>query len=174
MIIVEGMDNAGKTRLVSDLLKLDPRLHLVKRERFKPGVNENIAETYMQILDGPTEWAIVDRFFMSECIYGTLYREGCRIPPAVHERLIARLMQIGAMVVHVHPPLDVVLKTWNNRPQLYPDDPSSLWKQYDHWMPIMCQRLAYWRFDWSAHSGTRRELASILNHHARSHRQESL
>src|SRR5687768_14459517 len=97
MIIVEGPDNAGKSTLIRDLLAMQPALRLLYRDKFNPNRGETIGVSYLKVLlpeDG--QWlrngfALVDRFIASECIYGDLYRGGCRMTKGEHYRLHAIL-----------------------------------------------------------------------------------
>jgi hypothetical protein len=126
MIIVEGADNVGKSTLVTQLLGLDPTLRFLDRPRFRPGQGETIADSYRRALfplDGrdydAQAHSIADRFLASECIYGELFRGGCRITPEQHIILRGILIQYSATVVWCDPPDDAIKATWHTREQLY-------------------------------------------------------
>ena len=77
MIICEGPDHAGKTKLCQ---------HLIERYRFNYyhcGVQEDIAKyhcevldlTYNDIMNYHNNW-IIDRLHLSEEVYGNIFRDG--------------------------------------------------------------------------------------------------
>ena len=129
MIIVEGADNTGKSTLVRQLMELEPRLELMNRQRFKPERAETIGTSYLEALLKSDEWGIADRMLASECIYGELFRSGCRMTPEEHFAILDVLNSVGAIVVHTDVSDETVLANWNEREQLY-DDPLDLVRAY--------------------------------------------
>lgn len=125
MIIVEGADNTGKSTLVRQLLEMDSHLHVLHRERFKKGAQETIGTSYIRALiprDGDRlnhGYAVADRLLASECIYGELFRGGCRMTPAEHMAVRNLLTSYGALVVHCDPPDAEVERTWDAREQMW-------------------------------------------------------
>lgn len=155
MIIVEGPDNAGKSTLVKQLLALDPALRILHRERFRPERQESIADTYIKALqpdDGDRlrhSHAIADRFFASECIYGPLFREGCRMSLADHMVIRAWLKSYNALVVHCDAPDAVIQKSWAEREQLYDRDPLLIARAYRQRMRSIFYTSAIFPYDWT-------------------------
>jgi hypothetical protein len=127
VIIIEGPDNSGKTTLVSELLAADPTLRLLHRERFKPDAGEGIGDSYLRALlppDGDRVQhanSVADRLFASECVYGELYRGGCRMRDGQHLAIRNVLRGYGAIVVLCDPTDEVIQRSWSEREQLYPD-----------------------------------------------------
>lgn len=161
MIIIEGGDNVGKTTLVKQLLALDPSLRVLHRERFKPGIGETIFDSYLKMLlptdDGYRAHAnsIGDRCFASECIYGPLFRDRCRMTFAEHLVIQALLKKFNALIVHCDPPDAVILSSWDEREQLY-DNPLDIAGAYRARMPNIFKGLDVIHYDW-----TRPEAANL-------------
>lgn len=156
MIIVEGADNTGKSTLVEQLLKLDPTLTKVEREKFKPNKGETIGAGYMRTLipKGNMNFAqhsnsIVDRLFASECIYGNLYRDGCRMSFAEHNVIKALMMQCVAMVIFCNPPNEAILKSWREREQLYDRDPLLIAHEYREKVRHIFDPIPVFEYDWT-------------------------
>lgn len=155
MIIVEGPDNAGKSTLIKQLLEMDPSLRLLHRERFKKGSSETIASSYLQSLI-PTDGdrvahgnSIADRFLASECIYGDLFRGGCRMSEGEHLAIRHMLGSYKAMVVHCNPGIDVIMRTWQKREQLY-DTPAPIVEAYHKRITTIFRGLpAMVHYDWT-------------------------
>jgi len=137
MIIVEGPDNGGKSTLIKQLIELDPGLRILKRKRFDRHKDQTIGTSYLQELipeDGDRVahgYAIADRFFASECIYGSLFRNGCRMTAAEHRAVRNMLMAYGTVLVFCRPPDDTITETWKERKQLYDRDPLVVAQEYD-------------------------------------------
>lgn len=137
MIIVEGPDNSGKSTLIKQLLELDPGLRILKRKKFDRHKDQTIGTSYLEELipkDGDRVshgYAIADRFFASECIYGTLFRNGCRMTASEHRAVRNLLVSYGTVLVYCRPPRESIEKTWNERPQLYDRDPLRIYNEYE-------------------------------------------
>jgi thymidylate kinase len=158
MIIVEGGDNCGKTTLIRQLIELDPKLRLLHRERFNPNKGETIGQSYLDALRPPADgsrvahsYSIADRFFASECVYGNLFRGGCRMSAWEHFIIKSLLLSYGTFVIHCDPPDASVQLTWKDRDQLY-NDQGNMWitdyyrshiKDIFHPIPVV-------RYDWTA------------------------
>ena len=172
MIIVEGSDNSGKTTLVKQLIASDPSLQLLHRERFKPQAGGTIFTSYLQMLlptGEATAYAMAnsvgDRCLASECIYGSLFREGCRLSFAEHVMIQAVLKRMNAIVVFCDPPDATILASWSNRPQLY-DDPLVIARAYRKRVRAIFSGLTVYDYDWtSARAANQREM--LLREHAR-------
>lgn len=155
MIIIEGPDNAGKSTLVRQLIEEDPKLRLLRRERFKPSKGDTIGGSYLGALipeDGDRVshgYSIADRLIASECIYGDLFRDGCRMSDAEHLAADLVLRSYQAVVVHCDVPDEHVLSSWTDREQLY-DDPLTIAKSYrERIESIFPTRELFFRYDWT-------------------------
>jgi hypothetical protein len=153
MLIVEGPDNVGKSTLIKQLIELDPSLRVLKRERFKPNRGGSIGLSYLQALcpsDGDYAThanSIADRFFASECIYGQLYRGGCRMTVAEHSLIKHALLALGTLVVFCDPGDDAILGNWPDREQLY-SDPLGLSKAYRLELPSVFANFRVAKYNW--------------------------
>lgn len=174
MIILEGCDNAGKSTLLKQLLELDPSLRVLKRDRFKPERGETIGTSYLNALLPPPDGdrqahahSIADRFLASECIYGALFRGGCRMTPNEHFLIKTTLLSYGALVVWCDPGPYNVRKGWENREQLYNKDPLAIWAAYDTRLSKIFFPIPIWKYDWSSPSATKDRETIIQLHHER-------
>lgn len=136
MIVIEGADNVGKTTLVNKLIERDPALKVLKRPRSNASQDRSIGQSYIQTLipeDGDFVshgYSVVDRLLASECIYGEMFRGGCRMTP--REYLIIRQLLVGyhALIVHCDIPDEKIMESWGERHQLYPVDPVKIAREY--------------------------------------------
>lgn len=125
MIIVEGPDNAGKTTLIKSLIEADPSLRVLHRAKFNPKNGESIGHSYLKALVPPADDeaahanCIADRFYASECIYGDLFRGGCRMSTEEHVLIRRTLKKIGTIVVFCDPGDAAINGSWDERDQLY-------------------------------------------------------
>lgn len=168
MLIIEGPDNAGKTTLVRQLIELDPGLRLLRRERYKPEHGGSIFTSYRELLlpeDPDATWAhsIVDRFMASECVYGNLFRGGCRMSIVEHITLKGLLALWAPIVVWCDPPNETIRESWQQRDQLY-DDPIKIADEYRKRIRRIFQPLAVIRYDWTDDYADRAR-ASIIRAH---------
>lgn len=159
MIILEGCDNAGKSTLLQQLLAMDPSLRLLKRDRFKPERGETIGTSYLNALLPPEDGdrqahgnSIADRFLASECIYGSLFRGGCRMSAREHFLIKSLLVSYGAFVVHCDPGLWMVRKSWKDREQMYGEDPVKIHDAYRRQLRKIFEPLPVFTYDWTAHN----------------------
>lgn len=155
MIIIEGADNCGKTRLLQDLVEIDPKLHVIKRRRFKPDRDETIATSYINALiprDGDRiahGYGIMDRLLASECIYGDLLRGGSRITAGEHLAILNLLVSYQAVIVHCDIPDDRILQTWTEREQLY-DNPLEVAHAYRDRIQTIFRGCSVIPYDWTS------------------------
>lgn len=172
MIIVEGADNAGKSTFIEQMLALDPDLSLLKRKRFNKHNGETIGSSYLEALIPPTGGdrrshtrTIADRFLASECIYGALYRGGCRMSEREHFLIKSTLISYGAIVVHCDPGDEAILKTWKDRPQMYDKEPLALAHAYRKRLSRIFHPIPVIVYDWTQPDAERaRQVLSKLHH----------
>jgi hypothetical protein len=157
VLIVEGPDNSGKTTLITQLIEADPTLRLLKRDKFVRDRGENIATSYIKCLL-PTDGdflgqarGIADRLMASECIYGDLFRGGCRMSEAEHITILDILKAYNAMIVFCDPPDWAIRSTWIERSQMYPmyTDGKVIVAAYRRRIVKIFQPLPVFRYDWT-------------------------
>lgn len=147
MIILEGPDNAGKSTLLKQLLSLDPTLRILHREKFRPEKGDTIGRSYLRALQPPDGDrvqhgnSVADRFYASECIYGELFRGGCRMSEMEHLVLRAYLHSYGTLVVFCDPGNEKLLESWAERDQMY-QDPMTITDAYRARLPIIFRDFA--------------------------------
>jgi hypothetical protein len=155
MIVVEGADNVGKSTLIQQLLEADSRLHVLKRERFQPKRGETIGQSYLNMLVGhegepSVTFGVADRLLASECVYGKLFRGGCRMSDREHYLIKAMLLSHGAIVVHCDVSDDEVRRTWHEREQLYDKDPLVIVRAYRRNIARIFHPIPVVRYDWTS------------------------
>jgi len=177
MIIVEGGDNVGKSTLVRQLIELDPKLRLLKRDRYKPGHGETIATSYVEALipsDGDLlvhSHALADRLIASECIYGQLFRGGCRMSKAEHFILRMILLAYKTIVVLCDPGDEVIQRTWEEREQTHDgknpiplEDGFKIIETYREEVPKIFSGLRIIRYNWTSPNAEQERLRIISEH----------
>jgi nicotinamide riboside kinase len=117
LIILDGPDGAGKTTLANELCK-----H-AEEQGYKPhyahlskpvdawAEHRDALLDYLELAHGPEKKLVIaDRYFMSEAIYGAVYRQGSEYPFAARhfDRLLYRF---GALRVVCAPPVEYVTET---------------------------------------------------------------
>lgn len=172
MIIVEGPDNVGKSTLIKQLIELDPSLRVLHRDRYWPSRGESIATSYLRALV-PTEGdrtahnnGIADRMFASECIYGALFRDGCRMTDGEHFAIRNVLNSYDAIAVHCDAPDETILENWKSREQLY-DDPLLIARAYRQRFAEIFATNALMRYDWTSPHALQMRKDIIALHHAK-------
>ena len=114
IIVVEGMDNTGKTTLAMKIAKA-MRAVYVKAER--PAVGPDLL-VYQNILETATQYTgicVADRHVaISEPIYGTICRGGHQLDEKDIESCIKRL----GLIVYCRPPDRTIHRTIDLRPQM--------------------------------------------------------
>lgn len=168
MIILEGPDNAGKSTLLQQMLAEEPGLRLLHRDRYKPG--ESIALSYFRALlpaDGDRArhgFSVADRLIASECIYGSLFRNGCRLTLAEHHALEQLLVSYSARVVHCDVSHATLRKTWGEREQLYQCDPAVISDAYRERLRDVFPALAVHRYNWQAFNSEDQRSLILADH----------
>lgn len=163
MIIVEGADNVGKTTLVNQLREMDSQLKLVKRKHYRSDRSETVGSSYINALlpaDGNFEehgYSIADRMMASECIYGELFRGGCRMTLGQH-LVIRRILDLyHALIVFCDAPDNVIQQSWKQRDQLY-DNPIVVASAYRQSIRNVFDNRPIINYDWT------KENAEIIRH----------
>lgn len=118
LLIVEGVDGAGKTTLIEAIAKRY-RWADVRHHGAYPGETA-IARHYLrsayEALRHPNKLVVMDRSWLAEPVYGLVMRDGANRVPAWQRRMLERVaLGAGAVVVHCHPSLDACRRAWESR-----------------------------------------------------------
>ena len=148
MIVVEGMDNTGKTTLVE---YLEEALMLVAEKSPGPAEPDSHAEWLLWIeeslLRADTEHAIYDRYpCISEYIYGPAVR-GMNILRDTD--YLARFLLCRPLVIYCRPS-DHIIKRFGDREQMngVKEKAKKLLEDYDHLYNWLFDRVAVMKYDW--------------------------
>lgn len=117
MIIVEGMDNTGKTILVHKLVSILP---LKKYKSPGPDIGEDKQiEWVKDNLEKEDEWVIYDRFpLISEPIYGGIIRGSHNFEDPSKQYLYDVFKKKNPLIIYCRPPRDKVLSFEDGRAQM--------------------------------------------------------
>lgn len=96
MIILEGIDGAGKTT-VADYLNQNgySTYHFTYDKK-----NKNIEDKYINLLDEETQNMVLDRSFVSELVYGPVLRHSCKLNREQLEKILTRYKQVNPIVLY--------------------------------------------------------------------------
>lgn len=112
-IVVEGMDGAGKTTLVSQMMSFlgENRAHFVPGYNRITGPKPEIHQWWMEQLGFNPENKVVvhDRFFYPELVYGPILRNKVNAPPATLAYVLQYLRQ-HSLLIYCRPPTEVLAK----------------------------------------------------------------
>lgn len=114
MIIVEGMDNSGKTTLIKSLTR-DLPLSIIK----SPGPKDSLASFLwvIQTLREKKKDIIYDRYFLiSERVYGPIIR-GEDVFGDYTFDLISLMLRKSPLIIYCRPS-DETIKNWGSRDQM--------------------------------------------------------
>jgi hypothetical protein len=150
MIIVEGVDGAGKTTLIRQLKEVIPELIVLPSPFTIGGDFFQDCAIYLQKYK-ESKVHIVDRFFFSELVYGPLRRSKLLMDSdqiGVTSRFIEKY---GCPIIWCHPPFDVVIDGVANQPTDIGQNIGCYYLYYESIMPF------YWRqmfeYDWTDKNG---------------------
>lgn len=120
MILVEGLDNTGKTTLVDSIQEHFPALrHRSSIGNQHPPDNELLQMAWDEV--NPNNWDVVsDRSrIVSEFCYGSFTRPtGPRWAVDVETELMSRLLHHPHLIVWCNRPLERIIETFDEREQL--------------------------------------------------------
>lgn len=100
MLVIEGTDLVGKTRLARRLLEELNRRELPHVPRHFSLLPQSW-DYYWSYLPHFARAVVMDRFYMSEVVYGTVVRGHTMIDMEAYRLLDARLRQVGGMTIIV-------------------------------------------------------------------------
>lgn len=122
IIILEGPDGGGKTTLSETLrsrLQNDRMTHVVKHGPYKGVKSEDLCKIFFRSMSQALTYndnVIMDRSWLSEPVYGQVYRKGENRVDMPRRRMLERVaLARGAVVVHCQPDFEVCAKTFMSR-----------------------------------------------------------
>jgi len=122
IIILEGPDGAGKTTLAETLrqkLQGNKLVHIVKHGPYKDLEPEHLCKIYFRGMTPALthdDIVIMDRSWLSEPIYGSVYRDGANRMDKPRQRMLERAaLSRGVVVINCLPEYEVCLKTFTGR-----------------------------------------------------------
>jgi len=150
LLILEGPDGGGKTTLAEQLRnRLHNRqnpglLHIVKHGPYKDVMAEDLCKIYFRAMSPAltfNDTVVMDRSWLSEPIYGEVYRKGANRIDVPRRRMLERVaLSRGAVVVLCQPDFEVCCKTFESRrAEEYLDTSAQLRKVYDGYTALELQ-----------------------------------
>jgi len=139
IIILEGPDGGGKTTLSERLrqaLSKDRMATVVKHGPYIGMSAEDLCKTYFRSMSQALTYddhVILDRSWLSEPIYGSVYRDGLNRVDKARWRMLERVaLTRGAVVVHCQPDLSLCVDTFKQRKGIeYLDNTEQLGAVYE-------------------------------------------
>lgn len=118
IIILEGIDGAGKSTLAEALKAASP---LPAEIVHKGPMTQTVVEEYMRpLLDWPEDKLLIaDRWHVGEMIYGPIYRGASLVEGDYNDTIEKILGVLNAVRVIVQPPLEVVIERMAARGEDY-------------------------------------------------------
>ena len=116
MIIVEGVDNTGKTTLIKQLKERFPLLEVVKSPGPSPELGRWVCAELLQ--QQPAKTKIYDRFFFSEFVYGPVLRDSICFSDRESKLILGLLHVAYPLIVICYRNVKDSLKTFNDREQM--------------------------------------------------------
>jgi len=152
LVIVEGVDGAGKTTLINKLQK-DLNLITIKSPRPKNyhDCKDLLART-MLLSEGTN--LICDRIgIISEPIYGPICRNTLGFPPKAETEQI--LFKLNPIIIHCNPPIHAVLENVKVEKQMegVNENLIKIHQAYNEWMGQLAQQTLFvLEYDYTKHS----------------------
>lgn len=139
IIILEGPDGGGKTTLAERLRQFfgtHRMAHVMKHGPYIGMSTEDLCKTYFRSMTQALTYddhVIMDRSWLSEPIYGTVYRNGANRVDLPRRRMLERVaLSRGAVVVHCQPDLSLCVDTFKQRKGIeYLDNTEQLGEVYE-------------------------------------------
>lgn len=122
IIILEGPDGGGKTTLAEALrqrLTNDRMTHVIKHGPYKGVQSEDLCKIYFRSMTAALTYddhVIMDRSWLSEPVYGYVYRGGQNRVDIPRRRMLERVaLSRGAIVIQCQPDFEVCADTFLER-----------------------------------------------------------
>jgi len=139
IIILEGPDGGGKTTLAERLRQVLGREKLANVVKHGPYIgmsSEDLCKTFFRSMSQALTYddhVILDRSWLSEPIYGEVYRNGESRVDMQRRRMLERVaLTRGAVVIHCQPEFALCVDTFNSRKDIeYLDTTEQLGRVYD-------------------------------------------
>ena len=137
MIVLEGCDCAGKTTIARELARR--LLASDKLRRFEAfGLMPTWWDYSYMYVASCKPWSVIDRFIISEFVYGKLWRDGPNIKLTNSNCMLVRkaMFKVGALTVYVRPPMETVLRRMELRGEklLKPSDVPMVYALFDKYL----------------------------------------
>jgi thymidylate kinase len=144
ILILEGPDGAGKTTLAETLrhrFQDKSMVHIVKHGPYTGVEPEHLCRIYFRSMSPALTFddvVIMDRSWLSEPIYGEVYRNGANRIDVERKRMLERVaLSRGAVVVHCQPDFETCVEAFEKRKsEEYLDDISQLEAVYNEYESI--------------------------------------
>lgn len=139
MIIVEGVDNTGKSSLIQTLVNVFPMLKVGRFDK-APEAQEHDYRNYVwgTLAQSPkqTAFKIFDRFLFSELVYGPILRGKVRLLDSECLAALSMIKFHKPLIIYCKRPMDKVLETFGEREQLsgVKENLTSLMSAYDSYL----------------------------------------
>jgi hypothetical protein len=111
VVVLDGCDGTGKTT-IAETLRVRHSFRVIHSGRTPDGTD--LAERYRRILALPGP-IVLDRSFISELVYGPLFRGWSRLTPAEAVGLAMTVVGRGGVLVHLTGPPDIILTRLRSR-----------------------------------------------------------
>jgi GTPase SAR1 family protein len=165
MIIVEGMDNAGKTTLIANLCKEFPELKVLKSPGPTQGFGDRLAFIAGAIRNEDPR-TIYDRFeCISERVYGPVVRNG-DVYGTYSWDLLSLTLRREPLIIYCRPP-DSVIARWGDREQMegVKTHKETLIQRYDWFFEIIeeiyLKTGLICRYDWTSNASFNHARAAV-------------
>ena len=144
IIILEGPDGGGKTTLSEALrsrLQNDRMTHVVKHGPYKGVKGEDLCKIFFRSMSQALTYddnVIMDRSWLSEPIYGQVFRKGENRVDMPRRRMLERVaLARGAVIVHCQPDFEICANVFMRRlDEEYLDTLGQLKEVYDAYEQI--------------------------------------
>jgi len=144
ILILEGPDGAGKTTLAETLrhrFQDKSMVHIVKHGPYTGVEPEHLCRIYFRSMSPALTFddvVIMDRSWLSEPIYGEVYRNGANRIDVERKRMLERVaLSRGAVVIHCQPDFETCVEAFEKRiGEEYLDDISQLEAVYNEYESI--------------------------------------
>jgi hypothetical protein len=144
LVVLEGMDNTGKTTLANKIIEAFPTFKYIKPVASE-GPGEQTGEFMMggmrclfnSVKQGEN-W-VTDRInLISEPIYGPICRDYCKLSPQQIDEIMPEFLAVQPVIIYCSPSLESILKSINQGFQMdgVVTNSEKIYNAYDTFMEI--------------------------------------